>query len=243
MVERLVAKAAGQGPLAAGRVSLVIAGEPVEIELAAPAGPATLEDLLPIFQGLSNLFTARGVARAEAQGRAVTCRAGCGACCRQLVPVSETEAHALAALVEAMPEPRRGQVQARFEAAIDALAPSDMLSRAAEPHEGRSELGIDYFRLGVACPFLEAEACSIHPDRPLACREYLVTSPAQACADLDASAIVKVELDGAPSRALQAAGGGGWLPLVLALRFAEQWPPPPPASTGPELLADVLRRL
>jgi hypothetical protein len=35
---------------------------------------------------------------------------------------------------------------------------------------------VRYFLQGVACPFLEAESCGIHPDRPLACREYLVTS-------------------------------------------------------------------
>jgi Fe-S-cluster containining protein len=34
----------------------------------------------------------------------------------------------------------------------------------------------------MPCPFLEDESCSIHPDRPLVCREYLVTSPAELCA-------------------------------------------------------------
>ena len=29
--------------------------------------------------------------------------------------------------------------------------------------------------------FLEDESCSIHQHRPLACREYLVTSPAENC--------------------------------------------------------------
>ena len=36
--------------------------------------------------------------------------------------------------------------------------------------------------MGVPCPFLEDESCSIHPERPLVCREYLVTSPAALCA-------------------------------------------------------------
>ncbi len=40
-----------------------------------------------------------------------------------------------------------------------------------------------YFHLGIACPFLEDESCSIHADRPISCREYLVTSPAVNCAD------------------------------------------------------------
>ena len=48
-----------------------------------------------------------------ARGEAISCKAGCGACCRQLVPVSETEAHHLRDVVEAMPEPRRAAVTAR----------------------------------------------------------------------------------------------------------------------------------
>ena len=243
MAVRLVSGNPDREPTAAGRATLVIAGEPVEVELVVQAGPATLDDVLPIFQGLSDLFVAQGVAKAEAEGRAVTCRAGCGACCRQLVPVSEAEARALARLVEAMPEPRRTQVRARFEAALTALGPSGVLDRIANQDATRSRLGTDYFRVGVACPFLEDEACSIHPDRPLACREYLVTSPVQGCETLDSAAIAKVDLGGAPSHALQHAGGGGWLPLVLALAFADQSPAPPPARTGPELLADVIGRL
>ena len=106
---RLIAGDPEREPVAAGRVTVVIAGAPVEVELAVRAGPATFEEVLPIFQGLSDLFVAQGVARAEAEGRPVTCRAGCGACCRQLVPVSDAEARALARLVEAMTLARGGE--------------------------------------------------------------------------------------------------------------------------------------
>jgi NADH:ubiquinone oxidoreductase subunit D len=54
---------------------------------------------------------------ARASGATVSCKKGCGACCRQLVPVSEIEARQLKELVEQMPEPRRSEIWARFERA------------------------------------------------------------------------------------------------------------------------------
>ena len=44
--------------------------------------------------------------RGRPRGVRVSCRAGCGACCRQLVPIAEAEARRIRDLVEAMPEPR-----------------------------------------------------------------------------------------------------------------------------------------
>ncbi len=246
--QRLSAGDPERESLAAGRVTVVISGEPVELELVVQADPVAIEDVLPIFQGLSDLFVSRGVARAEAEGRTISCRAGCGACCRQLVPVSEPEARDLARVVEAMPEPRRSHVRARFDAALEALAPTGLLKRAMQPKQGEApQLGMDYFGQGVACPLLEDEACSIHPDRPLACREYLVTSPAENCRAPSAATIEMIKLGGDPSLALIKAGRAetenGWMPLVLALRFADQAPPSRRDRAGPEILRDVIGRL
>lgn len=158
--------------------------EPIRLMLTVPAGPVAVEDVLPILRGLSNLFTERAVARVEADGRAISCRAGCGACCRQLVPLAEDEGRALAHLVDAMPEPRQSRIRQRFEDAPQRLAEGGLLDRMNQPVDGsgRRALGLDYFRLNIARPFLEDEASSIHPDRPSNCRDYLVTSPAQNCA-------------------------------------------------------------
>jgi Fe-S-cluster containining protein len=245
---RLTAGDPDREALAAGRVTLVIDEESVDLDLVVQAGPVSMEEVMPIFQGLSDLFVARGVARAQAQGRTISCRAGCGACCRQLAPVSEPEARDLARLVEAMPEPRRTAVRARFDAALAALAPTGLLERAMHPAAGEArELGLAYFAQQVACPFLEHESCSIHPDRPLACREYLVTSPATHCRTPNSADIQMVRLGGEPSVALIKAGRAdtenGWLPLVLALRFAAQAPPPRRERTGPQILGDVIGRL
>ena len=51
----------------------------------------------------------------------------------------------------------------------------------------------EYFSQQIACPFLEDESCSIHPSRPVACREYLVTSPAEHCSTATGENIENVE--------------------------------------------------
>ncbi|MDP1632744.1 MAG: YkgJ family cysteine cluster protein [Caulobacter sp.] len=241
---RLSAGDPDQGPLATGAVTLVLGGEAVDFELTVPAGPVAVEDLLPVFQGLSSLLAQRATARAAAQGRAVSCRAGCGACCRQLVPVAPAEARALARVVEAMPQPRQSQVRARFEAAVATVAEAGLFTTPSAPGEINRTVGLDYFRLGVACPFLVDEACSIHPDRPLSCREYLVTSSPAHCASLSAEGIEKLPLEGDPSMAvLKADLRDGWLPLIHALAFDQSAPPSPRDRTGPQILADVMGRL
>jgi hypothetical protein len=163
--------------------------------------------------------------------------------------VAEAEARNIAALVEAMPEPRRSVVRARFETAQRRLEETALASRVVDMPDGKAvvDIGTKYFSLGVACPFLEAESCSIHPDRPLRCREYFVTSPAAACAAMVEGAVKRVPLAGVPSTALFAAGADktprGWVLLTQALSFAERYPEPSAAKPAPEWIGEVVGRL
>jgi Fe-S-cluster containining protein len=240
--------AAGE-PVLEGDFTLGIAGDVAAFHVEVPDGPTTLEALLPVFQGLTNEIARRAAAKVAAAGETISCRAGCGACCRQAVPVAEAEARNIAALVEALPEPRRAEIRARFAAAERRLVETALAGRLSGAPEGKTaiSIGSKYFFLGIACPFLEAESCSIHPDRPLACREYLVSSPAAACAALDPAAIRRAPLAGAPSRALYDAGAQntpeGWLLLTQALSFAERHPEPSPARPAPEWVGAVVGRL
>jgi Fe-S-cluster containining protein len=234
-----------------GRVQLRVYEEPITVEVTVPAEPTPMADLLPVFQGLTNAVVDLAIARVEAQGRTISCRAGCGACCRQVVPVSESEARSLARLVDALPEPRRTAIRERFADAVRRLAVAGVLepltravSQGGEPVR---ELGLAYFRAGIACPFLENESCSIYRDRPLACREYLVTSPAEHCANPSPESVQMVPLPGRPSKAVmtedRSATAGGWVPLVLSLDWAPDHPAPDPLSSGPETVQAVFRRL
>lgn len=234
-------------------VSLRAGTHELEMHLTVPAGPATPRQLLPLLRGLTHALVDVAVADAAHAGASVSCRKGCGACCRQLVPIAPAEAHAIAALVDAMPEPQRAQVRARFAAAAAALAADGLLDRLRAParmgEAQRRRLGLEYFRRGVPCPFLVDESCSIHPERPLACREYLVVSPAAHCADPVPDRVACVPLPAHVSRALRkvdAAEGDGqlpWVPLVLALEWASAHPEPAPTQTGPELVRQVFDAL
>lgn len=250
VLELRAADSEGMNPIT-GTITLEIGDETVEALLTASLTPAPFESLLPIFHAIANELTARGTAREEAAGRSITCRAGCAACCRQVVPLAAPEARAIAALVAAMPEPRRNVIEARFDTARAVLADAGLTTQAAAiavmQHAERDQYSRRYFRLGLACPFLDNENCSIHPDRPLACREYLVTTPASACADPTDNTIRSVPLAGHSSAAVTARGkeieGHGTVMLVDALAWAATHPAPVPEYPGIELALSTIARM
>jgi len=125
-----------------------------------------------------------------------------------------------------------------------------MLARLGSEQADWHQLGLDYFRLGIACPFLEDESCSIHPHRPASCREYLVTSPAANCASPTADNIAMVELPAKMSRVLNRFSDGRgdaparWMALPLLLEWAaEHCKDPQPVLPGAELLRNFMNRL
>lgn len=233
-----------------GKGTLSIAGTKVELEVTVPAAPVRPTKMLPVFQQLTNVVVAVGVSNAEAAGEQISCTKGCGACCRQLVPIAESEAYQLQALVAEMPEPRRSIILARFAEAQAKLQQTGLLAQLLSPGElnveARRKLGLDYFEQGIACPFLEDESCSIHPDRPLSCREYLVTSPAENCAQPSAETVQCVDMPASVSqivRTLAATRAVNWLPMILALDWATENPDQSPARPGPEWLQEVFQKL
>lgn len=203
------------------------------VTLSVPTRPMRPVDLLPVIQAFDEEVVALSEAASLKAGKRVSCKAGCGACCRQLVPLSETEARFLSQMVAEMPRKRRRVIERRFEKAVSALQRAGLLNRLRdawrpENAAGRAQLGLDYFRLGIACPFLEDESCGIHPDRPLACREFLVTSPAVNCSNPGPENIEVVPLPGKPSKVLYSFGDGEgnapyhWFPLTLAFDWLQR---------------------
>src|SRR5262245_54357598 len=228
--------ARGDGPSATADIRLKVGEQPVHLQVTVPTGDVPLRDVLPVFQGFANIVIDVAEANVQREGKSVSCRKGCGACCRQVVPISASEAHALARLVDAMPEPRRTQVRERFADArrrLEASGLADVFRKVDESFDS-SARGLEYFGLGIACPFLEEESCSIHPDRPVACREYLVTSPAENCSNPSPETVQCVPLPAKVGRAARAVewattrAAQGWLPLILALEWVESHPEPAP---------------
>lgn len=208
---------------------------PIEFRL----GQQTIGGLLPFAQQLTNELTSLSIAQVESEGKRISCQMGCGACCRQLVAISLVEAQDLARVVSEMPAERQAVIRERFAQGIAKLEAAGLLD-PAEPRGSRDLIDTEpgstqssipriakkYFEQGMACPFLENESCGIYSDRPLVCREYHVTSPAERCAK-----IYQIGVDPVPvachtgehlARTAHAVAGlpEKMIPLLLALEWS-----------------------
>lgn len=172
------------------RVELRVLDRPVAAEVPTPPPRVRLDAVLPLLRALDDQVIAISAETAVAErGQPVSCRKGCSACCRaQPVHIAPQEAYALALLVDALPEPRRTAVRERFAANVTVLRAAglyDLYLTRERPADGPAPLEVwrQYHALRLACPFLEDDACGIHPDRPFICRQFLVTTPAEWCDD------------------------------------------------------------
>jgi len=221
-----------------------------------PAGQTNLTQILPVLQSLDDSFLHGVIGQLSQAGRAISCKAGCGACCRQLVPLTIFEAEALGDWIRSLPATRQEELAARFHQALLKLSAAGLIDRIVdEPWLAESEsatnLSLDYFRQGIPCPFLEAESCSIHPFRPLVCREYLVTSSPEYCADPSTLQIDGVRLPLRFSRILNAIGAQveqesrGWIPLLFLFAWMKSGARPGEAvaGIGPEVLYEFVKRI
>ncbi|QYE33986.1 YkgJ family cysteine cluster protein [Polymorphobacter sp. PAMC 29334] len=238
-------------PTITGEVVLRLEEETMTMTVTVPVGPTAMIDLLPLANAATGAIVERATARAVAAGRTISCRAGCGACCRQPVPLAPAEARSLAALVAAMPVPEQANVRNRFAAGQAAFAAANVPVRGdrifgADLAEMRVRVAA-YMAAYVACPFLVDESCSIHPDRPTACREYLVTSPAENCRLPTPETIARVELPGSISTAMANADrdleGVRRVLLIDSLDWVATHPAPASVRTGPELIQHVFAQL
>src|SRR5204863_20627 len=85
---------------------------------------------------------------------------------RQAVPLSPPEAWMLFDLVSSFPAARRSAVLGRFAQVRERLEHEGFGERSLPATASMDQvqaLGLDYFRLGLPCPFLEEESRSIPP--------------------------------------------------------------------------------
>jgi len=183
--------------------------ERFEVTLNTPAGRLTtaldvptefipITAVVPIARRLGEEAGHLEEHQARERGQTVSCRMGCAACCRMLVPVSPPEAFALRHYVEQLPPERRTFVVKRLaesRVTLEAHGLWDRLWAIADADRAVSDEELDplnraYYGLRHPCPFLENEICSIYEARPAACRELQVTSPAEYCADIENNPVV-----------------------------------------------------
>ena len=206
---------------------------PLKGRVTVYTGPTHLAELVPPLQALTEGLVGLVLSREQREGREISCKAGCGACCRQMIALSVPEAFYLRDLMASLPAESRQVVSQRFEHTTGELKHQALYAQLQEPNysdEDYLQIAQKYFQLRLPCPFLENESCTIYPARPLACREYLVTTPAAWCADPYSHPVkrpkpavavpvvlarLSAELLGLPARLI---------PLTLALRWAADHP-------------------
>jgi len=186
----------------------------VAARIDVPSGFVPVTAIVPLMHGLGEQALALEERTAAMRGESVSCRKGCAACCRLLVPVSAPEAFRLRDRLAQLPAPRQTEIRRRMAEAERRLVETGLLEpllAVAETEQQLTDQDLDavnraYYSQRLACPFLEDEMCSIYEDRPAACRELLVTSPADLCADIERN----------PVRALP-------VPVRISTALAQVW--------------------
>jgi Fe-S-cluster containining protein len=221
--------------------------ERYEIALNTPAGQLTtaidvptgfvpITSIVPLMRRLGEEAQALELDRARSEGKRLSCHQGCAACCRMMVPLSPPEAFALRDYVASLPPERRQRIADRLAGTKSILLAHGLWHRLLgmgetdQPPDDESlePLNRDYYALRLACPFLEEESCSIYEERPAACRELLVTSPAEWCRDMVANPVEQIPVPVRMGPALSLQWGEltttqpRLIPLPTALEWAER---------------------
>jgi len=226
------------------RVSVTSSGDTFATVLAVSADPVHAAALVPALHELDDVLISEAKAATKREGKAITCRVGCTACCDQPVPVTEQEAQFYGEFVDILPADTREAVRERAAATVRALESEGLLPALEQadrlgPREART-LATRYFRMQMPCPFLEGGSCSIYEHRPLSCREYLVTSPSERCEHFGEETVERVPLPVSLISHLTRNVRTPWMPLVLALERSDRHPEPGQCLAGPEHLARLL---
>ena len=165
------------------QLDLKILGTSFQRSITVPPGPTRLADVVPTARWLADDLSQLVVRQALAEGCEIPCVKGCAACCRAMVPLSMPEVFCLWDEMLATTSPDRQNLLRAMIAAdtkIRQLPPPQYTSRCRDP-QYLHELGRWYRELDVDCPFLLGPTCICYTKRPVACRQYFVTSSPQHC--------------------------------------------------------------
>lgn len=208
--------------------------------------------MLPVLQKITDKFAETAIDVFVGEGDEVSCKMGCAMCCRHPVPLAETEVFQIAELVEKLPEARRKEVKQKFAEACEKLKELNWFERLENAYQMDSaaksaelkKLALEYFAEYIDCPFLVEESCTIYHERPLACREFLVTSPAENCRNPSPENIKHVDLKFKVSSILQKLwktenlANKDVVTMIYALEWSQKYPDKFAEKSGEEWLRE-----
>ncbi len=214
-------------------ISLQTPSGEISTAVGVPAGFVPITAILPLMRSLGGEAQVLEQRRLLEAGQRISCEKGCAACCRMLVPISVPEAFALTNSIDQLDQNERNRLLAKLDLAQQQLARAGILKQlssladSSEPlnDEAIEPLNRAYYALRMPCPFLDNETCSIYADRPAACRELAVTSPATECQEMTKQTVQPVPVAVRLSTALSLlwADLTGTAPRLIPLPLAVDW--------------------
>ena len=153
---------------------LEVVDELLPVRIGVRNGTAKLADIAPMARELSSKIADVGLRHFKRNGKTIPCRKGCASCCHYIVVLTAPDAFRLVEEVHKMLPQRRKEVKKSFRKANEWF----------EQHPGKFQRadgapGSDNLR--YPCPFLDNNQCTIYENRPIICREWMVTGTEQNC--------------------------------------------------------------
>jgi Fe-S-cluster containining protein len=145
-----------------------------------------------------DLGAAKRAELAAAQGHPVACKAGCSACCEQLVLIWAAEAELVAAWLQ---EPEHAAARQAFVAAYPAWL--ERSAAAIGAVEERTEAGdgpgllatlVAHWRERILCAFNQGGLCTIYEVRPSVCRNCHALDTSARCHPADTTGTAATSL-------------------------------------------------
>jgi len=176
-------------------LELDVLDERLRFRIDVAHGQVKLSDIIPLARKISGKIADILIDKHHKDGIEIACRKGCGHCCQShLVPLAVPEAFRLNGYIHSRHRDLRdAMLRSCLLAAQDILdqePPESFTPPMSEPVDNRSFLSnvsTWYVSLGVCCPFLSNNVCTIYENRPLACRDYFVRGGSNACINADST--------------------------------------------------------
>jgi Fe-S-cluster containining protein len=145
-------------------------------------------------QDITEQITKSQVQEAIDNNKTISCRKGCSACCSQYLPASLQECEAIVYYLYKHEAKLSSFISnyAKWKEQIDKnkelleniyKAFSEMWESgfSVESRKKVAELGSEYTKLNIPCPFLKNNSCIIYDARPFVCSSQVAVTPAEWC--------------------------------------------------------------
>jgi len=172
---------------------LKLFGRSLCFQLDVPDAAFSLSDIVPMASTISDRITGAVIDKFQSDGFQISCKKGCSSCCSYLVPLSIPEVFQLEEIILAKGKSKSRQLMRNCLLAARSILkhkPPEILSCGAggRPEQGPVDINAVadwYSNLKIKCPFLLNGTCMVYEQRPLVCREHLVTVLPRLCEEKD----------------------------------------------------------